>query len=289
MTQDEIENEPKNGNETDDDMEEKVSTPGKMRVKISPPPVYDGARDAIQIENWAFAVAEYCEFYDVIGAKAVQLGASYLSGRARAFWRKYKADVTAGLIKSDVVKDLTAFLNLIGGEFYPLDYIQSVRDRLFDIKQLNSAENFINAFDRLVSMLPSGSYTDADMMDTFIRKLKPATQMQVKLKQPQSLKQAYLFAKGCDPIIYQNRNLFGNRTNPNPNPTSAPRGPVRRYGDEMDLDQAEERRQTGHHRSPSSCFNCGKTGHFSRDCKAPKTDKTKRYEAKRAGKERQQE
>jgi hypothetical protein len=287
MTQDEIENEPKNGNETNDDMEEKVSTPGKMRVKISPPPVYDGARDAIQIENWAFAVAEYCEFYDVIGAKAVQLGASYLSGRARAFWRKYKADVAAGLIKSDVVKDLTAFLNLIGGEFYPLDYIQSVRDRLFDIKQLNAAENFINAFDRLVSMLPSGSYTDADMMDTFIRKLKPANQMQVKLKQPQSLKQAYLFAKGCDPIIYQNRNLFGNRTNTPA--SSAPRGPVRRYGDEMDVDQADERRPTGHHRSPSSCFNCGKTGHFSRDCKAPKTDKTKRYEAKKAGKERQQE
>jgi hypothetical protein len=130
-------------------------------------------------------------------------------------------------------------------------------------------------------------FTDADMMVTFIRKLKPATQMQVELKQPQTLKQAYLFAKGCDPIIYQNRNLFGSRTNTPA--SSAPRGLVRRFGDEMDLDQVEERRQTGPYRSASSCFNCGKTGDFSRDCKAPKSDKAKGYEPKRSEKGIQQE
>lgn len=267
--------------ETESDEEEAIDVPKPKHIKIAPPPVYDGVKDAIVIENWAFSVSEYCEFYDVTGTKAVQLGASYLSGRARAFWRKYKADATAGILEKEPTKNLTAFLNLIGGHFYPLDYVQTVRDKLHDVKQTGSAENFIEVFDRLVTMLPSGSYTDADMMDQFIRKLKPATQMQVKLKQPRTLKEAYLYAKGCDPIIFQNRNLFGNRSNNGP--PAAPRTPPpRRYGDEMDVDESEVRR------SNYSCYNCGKKGHFSKDCKAPKSDKTKRYEAKRLGNGSQQ-
>jgi hypothetical protein len=217
-------------------------------------------------------VSEYCEFYGIVGQRAVQVGSSFLTGKAKQFWRKHKENVDSGRIVDETTQKLNAFLSLVGERFYPTSHELETRDQLEALNQSGSARNFVDRFDELVSMLPSNSYSERDMIDRFIRKLKKHTQLQVRMKAPATLMQAYAFAKETDSIYYQVNRLQGQERRPVPR-----RDPNAMEVDQINLKsngrpyrgqkQQDHGRQSRPPQKEVRCFRCDAIGHIARYCK----------------------
>ena len=116
------------------------------------------------------------------------------------------------------------------------------------------------------------------ILDKFIRGLKPKTRIEVELRDPKTLDEAYRLADRFDRIVYgtrntsfltQNYNRYAPTTNANRNAD---------YGEPMQIDTLRPRRpgprnfQRSHNqnlwrpRSQGLCFTCEKPGHIAANC-----------------------
>ena len=232
--------------------------------KFTKPKTYDGARDAQVIENWIYQVMEYCEGYELVGAKAVRVAASFLDGVALQYWRSVKMAMerhqqTHGNGNYGALTNVNELLDLIRNRFFPTGFIEDVRNKLDRLRQTRSARLYAQEFERLLFQLPMDSYHDQDMKDLFMRRLKNQTRLWVALSNPVTLADAIKAAERCDEVIYQHQ--------------VATRSVVRNTSVPMDVDaisQGNVRRSNN-----VKCYNCNKLGHYSRQCPEPETERTK--------------
>jgi len=113
--------------------------------------------------------------------------------------------------------------------------------------------------------------TPRQVLDKFIRGLKPKTRIEVELRDPTTTEEAYRLADRFDRIVYGAKNtsfLVSNYNRYEPQPTNNAY-----YGEPMQIDALRTRKpmSTQNFNSQRLCFNCGKPGHMARDCKALKT------------------
>jgi len=240
--------------------------------KFTKPEKFTGLRDARAIDNWIFSVSEYLEgnvFSLINEPNTIRVAASFLDGVALAYWRQFKASNPT----DPALWTFDNFSQLIRKRFYPTDYIQGIRNSLDQLNQRTTATEYNQQFEDLLYQIPNSEYTNADMKDSYIRGLKKNVRIWVLMMNVSSLEDAMTAAERCDGVLNSHLVSGNNKDDTFP----------------MEVDAVEHKNPAGRryqgynrqHVSAVKCYNCNITGHLSRDCRKPKSDQTKAYEARR--------
>ena len=104
--------------------------------------------------------------------------------------------------------------------------------------------------------------TQTQILDKFIRGLKPKTRIEVELRDPRTPDEAYRLADRFDRIVYGAKNSSFltenyNRYSPTANTS---------YGEPMQIDTLRPRRPGQQKKFQGRCFACQKPGHIAADC-----------------------
>jgi hypothetical protein len=143
-----------------------------------------------------------------------------------------------------------------------------LQDEWANLKQYGIVFEYVSVLTALAMRIPGLSQTQ--ILDKFIRGLKPKTRIEVELRDPKTPNEAYRLTNRFDRIVYgarnnsfltQNYNRYAPTSNAN---TSAD------YGEPMQIDTLQPRqpgpRKFQQPRNQGLCFTCEKPGHIAANC-----------------------
>jgi hypothetical protein len=124
----------------------------------------------------------------------------------------------------------------------------------------------------LAMRIPGLSQTQ--ILDKFIRGLKPKTRIEVELRDPKTPDEAYRLADRFDRIVYGARNNSFLTQNYNRYAPTANANMNADYGEPMQIDTLRprsgsknfQRQSFQQPRNQGLCFTCGKPGHIAANC-----------------------
>ena len=92
------------------------------------------------------------------------------------------------------------FKQAITRQFGGFDLAERARDDLAKLRQTTSVMAYVQRFLEILLRIPSSQIVDSDMRHRFIAGLKPQTQLQVKIANPQTLRDAMNLADRIDRV-----------------------------------------------------------------------------------------
>jgi hypothetical protein len=231
------------------------------------PDKYHGQRDFLLLDNWIFSVDQYFLLTDMSMTKQGPFVSTLLRDEALLWYRSSyekwdpKTPLTWEIIRT-AMRDY----------FAPPNEDRRLQDEWANLRQQGSVFEYVSVLTALSMRIPGLSQTQ--VLDKFIRGLKPKTRIEVELRDPKTPDEAYRLADRFDRIVYgvkstsfltQNYNRYSPTSNANAG-----------YGEPMHIDALRPRRpglnnfrqnrnfqQT---RTQGLCFACGKPGHIAANC-----------------------
>lgn len=168
------------------------------------------------------------------------------------------------------------FKDLLQQQFKPVDFNLLIRDKLENLRQHTSADEYTNKFMDLVSQLPDMS--EDDRIHRYLRGLKNKTAAHVRATQPQRLQDAIDSATTFD------HSYFGRHGHATGNEHRE--RPTRQQPDNMEVDTTQFRQAaTGQQQRAETreCYNCGKKGHLKATCWKRKQNQPTQQQGRRPG------
>ena len=243
-------------------------------LKPPRPRTFSGKKDHNVIESWVSSVNSYFALTNVQPPYTYHYLNTLFVGEAAIWFRyHYPETVAPTLTWEQVRENLRSF-------FIPPNKDRRLQDQWAQLRQLTSVSDYITRFCSLAMQLPAQQ--DSIMVHKFIRGLKSKTRMELELKDPQSLNEAFRLADRFDSIVYQQK--FNNFID---KPSIKPAINVQyEDGEPMQLDtfqtmtpkvnknthkslqplSAQERTRL---QSIGACFKCRRPGHMARECPNP--------------------
>ena len=251
-----------------------------QRLKFPTPDKFYGGTSEPTALNWCDQVDAYLtalNHFDTV--EGVATASAYLHGQARTWLRFIKAEAAAG--RGVTIAGWPDLRSRLLAKFTPTNYKQVAMDKLSALAQTKSVRAYSQRFQEL--MLEIGtSMTEESFVLNYLKNLKPAVSVQVRLQQPKTVELAMLLAETADDAIWQatksdrqatkqpfqqhQRNRSGNgagrntgnnqRNNPSNGPQPMELGAATALTD-------EERAQL---MAEGKCFKCRQRGHRSRTC-----------------------
>lgn len=253
-------------------------------IKPVKPDVFRGERSPGAVEAWLHTVEKYCQLTRLNDQEHVLFASTLLRDSAATWWRHLEKSIDENTGETKAPKDWIDFKDLFRKEFRPSNATQLARQRLEKLKQHNSIRDYIIEFRDIMLDLPD--MFEEDAVHQFIQGLQYEPRLQVFLKTPTTLKQAYSAAEAYEAAVecargvrdvsfnnqrpgHSNRvgdfNFQGN----NQETRSTADGPT-----PMDLDALYNNRRNnrGAGRRPGTiqCHNCQGYGHIARQCPSPR-------------------
>ena len=245
-------------------------------VKPPRPRTFSGTKDHNVIESWVSSVNSYFALTNIQPPYIYHYLNTLFVGEAAIWFRYHYPETVASTLTWDqVCQNLRSF-------FIPPNKDRRLQDQWAQLHQLTSVSDYIAQFCSLAMQLPTQQ--DSIMIHKFIRGLKSKTRMELELKDPQSLSEAFRLADRFDSIVYQQKfNTFIDKPSVKPTVNFQYES-----GEPMQLDtfrtmtskvtkntskplqrlSTEERTRL---QSMGACFKCRRPGHMAREC--PNTSK----------------
>jgi hypothetical protein len=225
----------------------------RERIKIPLPAKFKGSREPEAIRKWLLDMNNYSRFYNLTDPQKIALVPYYLDETAAQWWE--------GIQEADEIPLAWAGVeDLFRAEFLPKNYISRLRTQLANLRQSTTVAAYSAAFRKTLLSLPR--MEPEIVLHLYIQGLKPATRLEVEMKEPETLNDAEVQALRVDDI------RFGRNPQPQrpsyPTRQETPRvaavsTPPNRLGKLTD----QERQRL---RSSGACFRCRQQGHVAREC-----------------------
>lgn len=247
-------------------------------IRPRQPDTFHGERTVQQVEAWLYSLEKYAEFVNIDNHQLVLFAVTLLRDGAATWWRGIEYDMTTTTLST-----WSEFKRVFKYEFKPANAEQLARQRLQQLQQTGTVEQYVREFRSLMPELPDMDTKDA--LFNFVQGLKYQCRLQVLMQKPFSLSEAYAYAEAYE-TAEQCAKVGNNRRQSNFSPFNKSFGqPSSSYVNHgptpMDLDAIKpvDRRYGGSNGGGSNggrsndgimrvkCFKCGERGHIRRDCK----------------------
>jgi hypothetical protein len=241
--------------------------PRGLGVKARKPEQFTGESNREDVSQWLFESERYFTLSGINPLEAVQYASSYLGGAAAIWWRSRVRQYgpTGGVGSWD------GFVEALTAQFKPVNGEKLARDKLARLMQARSVQDYTSKFRTLC--LQIDEITESEMLDRFVRGLKPHVQREVELRDPTTLDDAVRIAERVDAIDFRSRPP---QTTGFPRVTHTPRQPAIVHElkpTPMELDVlAKPKVQSLTHsekerlRKVGGCFYCRQLGHMIGEC-----------------------
>ena len=254
-----------------------ATTEFRSYLKPNKPMRYYGKKDHTIVEGWIAQVNSFFVFADARAPYVYHYLNTLFGGEAAIWFRYHFPESVADTLQWETVRDA------LRGFFIPPNKDRRLQDEWARLHQISTVAEYISRFCNLVMQLPKQE--QPMLVDKFIRGLKPKTRIELELKDPQTLDEAFRLADRYDAIVY--RKVFNNEISNFSKPST--RIEYEDGGEPMQLDVLHvnkniKRKHQGtklrenkslqklsdedriHLRSIGACFKCRKTGHMAREC-----------------------
>ena len=231
------------------------------------PDKYHGQRDFLLLGNWIFSVDQYFILTDMPAHKQGPFISTLLRDEALLWYRSsYENwDPTTPLTWEILCAAMRQY-------FAPPNEDCRLQDEWANLRQYGTVFEYVSVLTALAMGIPGLSQTQ--ILDKFIRGLKPKTRIEVELRDPRTTDEAYRLADRFNRIVYgvrntsfltQNYNRYASTSNANTNANMATE-----YGEPMHIDTLRPRRygprDQQRPRTQGLCFTCNKLGHIAANC-----------------------
>src|SRR5258706_14369571 len=162
-----------------------------------------------------------------------------------------------------LLTDWGAFLVEFQGKFLDPNEIENAGRALMALKQVRSAREFAQEFDRLAEI--AGQTGQDFLLDQFRRNLKTGVQEKLLMRNFPDLQTLQVAAIEWDDMLFQFRKQQRSMEQKRPPQKTQPKPPTN--GTPMDLDFTRlSQEETDKRKKAGLCFRCGKPGHVGRNC-----------------------
>jgi hypothetical protein len=249
---------------------EAPSVGGVKTVKLPQPKGFNGSG---MVENFLFDCEQYFAGMSIPADKQVFFAAGLLDGSPKSWWRYLCESYGSDRLHELYVWD--TFRALLMSRFKAVNASRHARDQLAELKQTSNVRTYAHKMQDLAMQIPN--MHDEELMDKFIRGLKPRTRQEVVMREPYSFEQAVQLADRYDSLFSPgfgfNRQPSGTNTSylrppvltPVANPSSSGPFPmeigmVKRRNAPLTPEERDRLRKIG------GCFYCRQPGHIAPNC-----------------------
>jgi Ty3 transposon capsid-like protein/Zinc knuckle len=236
------------------------------------PDKYHGQRDFLLLGNWIFSVDQFFTLTDMPVLKQAAFVSTLLRDEALLWFRSYYAN-------QDPKTPLTwnTLRAAMQEYFAPPNEDRRLQDEWANLRQHGTVFEYVSVLTALAMRIPGLGQNQ--ILDKFIRGLKPKTRIEVELRDPKTPDEAYRLADRFDRIVYgtrntsfltQNYNRYAPTSNGNTYGNTYGNTNVD-YGEPMQIDTLRPRRPGSNgqrRRTQGLCFTCGRPGHIAMNCPA---------------------
>ena len=227
------------------------------------PDKYHGQRDFLLLDNWIFAVDQYFILTDMSVQKQGPFVSTLLRDEALLWYRSSyeKWDPTTPLTWEIIRTALRKY-------FVPPNEDRRLQDEWANLRQNGTVFEYVSVLTALAMRIPGLSQTQ--ILDKFIRGLKPKTRIEVELRDPKTPDEAYRLADRFDRIVYGVKNTSFLTQNYNRYAPTSGASSNADYSEPMQIDTFRPRRSGPKNfrrpRNQGLCFTCNKPGHIAVNC-----------------------
>lgn len=163
--------------------------------KLPFPKVFDGSSTPGAVENFVFDCEQYFMGMGTPADKQVILAAGLLGGGAKSWWR-YTCLSRGGDM---TLYAWSVFSTELLSRFRAVNSTRHARDQLASIRQDGSVRTYAQKMQELALQVPG--IQDAELVDRFVRGLKPRTRQEVIMREPGNFEEAVKLADRFDSLF----------------------------------------------------------------------------------------
>lgn len=239
-------------------------------IRPHQPDKYHGQRDFLLLGNWIFSVDQYFILTDMPAHKQGPFVSTLLRDEALLWYRSsYENWDPATPLTWDILRAS------MRQYFAPPNEDRRLQDEWATLKQHGTVFEYVSVLTALAMRIPELSQTQ--ILDKFIRGLKPKTRIEVELRDPKTPDEAYRLADRFDRIVYGAKNTsfltqnYNRYVNTNTD-----------YAEPMHIDALRPRRPgRNHEQRPAAqrlCFTCNRPGHIAANCTSEPKMQYRKYQ-----------